>query len=86
MADSNPDLHAERQHPDWYDAAADFAHPRYAFALRVGSGVAAVSGDDWTRVEETLMTMWVILHEGQSWNDARPAVYHSWLQAKRGPG
>jgi hypothetical protein len=84
MADSNQDAHRYHPHPDWYDPGTDFDHPRYAFALRVGSRVAVVSSDDWTRVEAVLAATWVILHEGLTWDEARPAIYHSWWQSKLG--
>lgn len=82
MADSNQDVHRHR-HPEWYDTNADYDHPRYAFALRVGNRVAVVSSD-WDRVEAVLAATWVILHEGLTWDEARPAIYHSWCRARLG--
>jgi len=80
MADINQDA-LNLHHPDWYRVDMDFSDPRYAFALRVGSRVAQVSGD-WSRVEAVLMATWVILHEGLTWEEARPAIYHQWLLAR----
>jgi hypothetical protein len=84
MADSNQDAlrHNPIRHPDWYDPATDFDHPRYAFALRVGSRVASVSSDDWPRVESVLMAVWVVMDEGLTWEQARAAIYHSWHRMK----
>lgn len=86
MDESIPDDRHGRLHPDWYDGNADFGDARYAFALRVGSRLADVSSDEWPRVEAVLMAMWVILHEGMSWDEARPAVYHTWVKAKSARG
>ena len=71
-------------HPDWYAPGADFGHARFALALRVGHQTAKVSGNDWPRVESVLCDVWVVLHEGLTWEQARPAVYHGWLRARRG--
>lgn len=70
-------------HPAWYTADTPFHHPRYAFALRVGRQAGTVSGNDWQRVEAALHEVWVVLHGGLTWEEARPAVYHGWLQSKR---
>jgi hypothetical protein len=84
MADSNEDplKRTSFLHPDWYDPGADFDHPRYAFALRVGARVAMVSSNDWPRVESVLMPVWVVIDEGLTWERARAAVYHSWHRVK----
>jgi len=83
MADSNQDAlhHRSAPHPDWYDPHADFDHPRYAFALRVGTRAAAISSD-WTRVEAALTAVWVVLDEGLTWEQARAAIYHGWHRMK----
>jgi hypothetical protein len=84
MADSNQDAlkHKLVQHPAWYDPDTNFGHPRYAFALRVGDRVASVSSDDWPRVESVLMAVWVVMDQGLTWEDARPAIYHAWRRMK----
>lgn len=69
--------------PDWYDPRMDFEAAQYAFAMRVGLQAGGVSGNDWQRVESALRDVWLVLHEGLTWEQARPAVYHGWLQAKR---
>ena len=71
------------RHPDWYAPGMAFDHPQHAFALRVGRQAGGVSGNDWPRVEAALREVWVVLDGGQTWEQARPAVYHGWLQAKR---
>lgn len=75
----------DENHPAWYDAERDFGEARYAFALRVGQQAAGVSSNDWQRVEAALSEVWVVLHEGLTWEQARPAVYHGWIRAKRAP-
>ena len=84
MADSNQDAlrHQVVQHPAWYDPDTNFEDPRYAFALRVGGRVASVSSDDWPRVEAVLMAVWVVMDQGLTWEEARPAIYHCWHQVK----
>ena len=69
--------------PDWYDPDTDFDEMRFAFALRVGQQMATVSQNDWSRVESVLHDVWLVLHEGLTWEQARPAVYHGWLKVKR---
>ena len=68
-------------HPHWYDPRVDFGHARYGFACRIGCGAAAVS-DDWGRIEAILQVHWLVVHDGLTWEEARPAVYHGWLTAK----
>ena len=70
--------------PAWYDPDGGFSDPRFAFALRVGHQAGSVSSNDWQRVEAALQPVWVVLHEGLTWEQARPAVYHGWLSVKRG--
>lgn len=70
-------------HPDWYDPQADFGDARFALALRVGQQAANVGGNDWHRVESVLRDVWIVLHEGLTWEQARSAVYHGWLRAGR---
>ena len=70
--------------PAWYDPEGNFSDTRFAFALRVGHQAATVSSNDWQRVEAALQAVWVVLHEGLTWEQARPAVYHGWLSVKRG--
>ena len=67
-------------HPQWYDPRMDYAHARFGFALRIGSGAAAVS-NDWGLIESILRVHWLVVHEGLTWEEARPAVYHGWLAA-----
>lgn len=68
--------------PDWYDAGSEFDDARYALALRIGHQAGSVSSN-WQRVESVLREVWVVLHEGLTWEQARPAIYHGWLQVKR---
>jgi hypothetical protein len=70
--------------PDWYDPDTEFCDPRYALALRIGNQAGSVSSN-WHRVESVLRDVWVVLHEGLTWEQARPAIYHGWLQVKRSP-
>ena len=70
-------------HPDWYVPGMAFDQPHHAFALRVGRQAGGVSGNEWPRVEAALHAVWVVLDQGQTWEQARPAVYHCCLQAKR---
>ena len=70
--------------PAWYDPDGDFSEARFVFALRVGHQAGTVSSNDWQRVEAALEGVWVVLHEGLDWEQARPAVYHGWLKVKRG--
>ena len=69
--------------PAWYDPDGNFSDARFAFALRVGHQAGSVSSNDWQRVEAALQPVWVVLHEGLTWEQARPAVYHGWLSVKR---
>lgn len=69
------------QHPQWYEPRADYGQPRYFFACRVGLGAAAAS-DDWSRIETILQGQWLVVDGGLTWEEARPAVYHSWLVAR----
>ena len=75
----------DTQHPEWYDLGADFEHPRYEFALRIGGIIAGVSSHGWERVERIIGGLWLALPDGLAWEEARPAVYHAWLIAKRSP-
>jgi hypothetical protein len=68
-------------HPAWYHPHTDFGQSRYGFACRIGWGAAAVS-DDWGRIEAILQGHWLVVHGGLTWEEARPAIYHSWLVAK----
>ena len=77
--------HHDASHPDWYDPNEDFEHPRFAFALRVGGIVAGVGSHDWSQIERIIGGLWLSLPGGVAWEEARPAVYHSWLMAKRLP-
>ena len=72
--------------PPWYDPDGDFSDARLAFAVRVGRQAGTVSSNEWERVENALQSVWLVLHEGLTWEQARPAVYHGWLRVKLGAG
>lgn len=80
------DLPTDAPTPAWYDPDGDFSDARFGFALRVGRQAGSVSSNEWQRVEAALQGVWVVLHEGLTWEQARPAVYHGWLEVKRAEG
>lgn len=69
-------------HPNWYDGTQDFAHARFAFALRTGVRAARVY-ESWPPAEAAIAAVWIDGAAGPTWAEARQAVYHAWLVARQ---